>query len=97
MGAKRDIDRLRIAIGHLLEADPTWIRSDFVGEYSKLETIWEGEVEVFELKDHPQAKRCYAWVVGPNNEMTALPEAPEVRSASDAVHAYLTHKRRVSG
>jgi hypothetical protein len=25
------------------------------------QTIWEGNVEVFDLKDHSEAERCYAW------------------------------------
>lgn len=25
------------------------------------QTIWEGNVEVFDLKDHAEAERCYAW------------------------------------
>ena len=24
-------------------------------------TVWDGEVHVFDLIDHPTAKRCYAW------------------------------------
>ena len=24
-------------------------------------TVWEGDVEVFDLIGHPKAKRCYAW------------------------------------
>ena len=24
-------------------------------------TVWEGDVEVFELHDHPKASRIYAW------------------------------------
>src|SRR5688572_13820532 len=97
MGAKQDIDRLRIAIRHLVEADPTWIRSEFVGEYTKRETIWEGEVEVFELTDHPTAKRCYAWMDGGlDHEMTAILESPRVKSAGDAVQAYFAHKMRAA-
>jgi len=25
------------------------------------QTIWEGNVEVFDLKDHLEAEKCYAW------------------------------------
>jgi hypothetical protein len=25
------------------------------------QTIWEGNVEVFDLKDHVEAEKCYAW------------------------------------
>lgn len=32
-----------------------------VHEKLNAETIWEGNVEVFELKGHPEADKCYAW------------------------------------
>ena len=49
------------------------------------ETVWEGEVLVFELLGHTSASRCYAWEV--DGEVTAvLGEAP-VKSAKDAVRA----------
>ena len=25
-------------------------------------TVWEGNVEVFELQGHPEADKCYAWM-----------------------------------
>jgi hypothetical protein len=38
-----------------------WIESVPVKETFKGQTVWEGNVEVFELIDHPTAKKCYAW------------------------------------
>ena len=32
-----------------------------VKETFQEQTVWEGVVQVFELIDHPTAKRCYAW------------------------------------
>jgi hypothetical protein len=32
-----------------------------VHEKHKGQTVWQGEVEVFELVGHPKAKRAYAW------------------------------------
>ncbi len=36
--------------------------------HEKLEenTIWEGDVEVFELNGHPEAEKCYAWLYREN-------------------------------
>jgi hypothetical protein len=51
------------------------------------ETVWEGEVLVFELVGHPSASRCYAWEV--DGEVTAVLETPPVKSAKDAVRAAL--------
>jgi hypothetical protein len=58
-----------------------------VTERFKGETVWQGEVLVFELQGHPSAKRCYAWEV--DGEVTAVLEEPPVHSARDAVRAAL--------
>ncbi len=39
----------------------TWIESVPIKEIFEGETVWEGIVQVFDLIDHPTAKRCYAW------------------------------------
>ena len=49
------------------------------------ETVWEGEVLVFELIDHPEAASCYAWEV--DGEVVAVLGVGPVQSASDAVRA----------
>jgi hypothetical protein len=52
--------------------------------------VWEGQVEVFSLIDHPTANRAYAWThvtdsVGPRHE--AVLHQGEVDSARTAVRA----------
>ena len=49
------------------------------------ETVWEGEVLVFELQGHPEASRCYAWEV--DGQVTAVLAVGPVQSAADAVRA----------
>ena len=49
------------------------------------ETVWEGEVLVFELEGHPTAERCYCWEV--DGEVTAVLGEGPVKSARDAVRA----------
>jgi hypothetical protein len=51
------------------------------------ETVWAGEVLVFELLDHPSAARCYAWVV--EGEITTVLGVPPVDSARAAVRTAL--------
>lgn len=52
--------------------------------------IWRGDVEVFELRGHAKARRCYAWGYpgddgrGPLEVVTVL-EIPPVTSAESAV------------
>ncbi len=36
---------------------------EHVHETFEGKTVWEGEVLVFALKDHPTARLCYAWEV----------------------------------
>ena len=43
-----------------------------VHEVFRGETVWQGDVEVFDLTGHPKAKRAYAWshLDGKNDERT---------------------------
>lgn len=49
------------------------------------ETVWTGEVLVFELEGHPSAELAYAWEV--DGEVTVVLGEGPVRSAQDAVRA----------
>ena len=49
------------------------------------ETVWEGEVLVFALKDHPTAHFCYAWEV--DGQVTTVLHAGPVDSPVAAVRA----------
>jgi len=58
---KTPINTLIQAIYNLHNCDATWIESVPIKETFKGYTVWEGAVQVFDLIDHPTAKRCYAW------------------------------------
>jgi hypothetical protein len=49
------------AIRHLEGCAATWVESVPVHEKQGSETVWAGEVQVFDLAGHPKAKRAYAW------------------------------------
>jgi hypothetical protein len=52
--------------------------------------VASGQVEVFELVNHPKAKRCYAWGYkdgSGENCVFAILEIPPVKSAQTAVMA----------
>jgi hypothetical protein len=50
------------AIRHLHGCGATWVESVPVHERTDAgATVWEGEVQVFDLVDHPKAQRGYAW------------------------------------
>ncbi len=55
------IEALRKAIKDLHGCDSVWLKSVEVKEVFQDQTVWEGTVQVFALKGHPTAKRCYAW------------------------------------
>jgi hypothetical protein len=66
------IDELREVIRKLHGAEPTHIETVPVVETFNSQTIWEGEVEVFDLADHPKTSRIYAW----SHDDTDDPENP---------------------
>jgi hypothetical protein len=49
------------AIRHLHRADATWVESVAVRETFNGAVVWDGEVQVFELRGHALASRAYAW------------------------------------
>ena len=60
--SKKDyIAALRRVIRQMHHCDGTHSRSVRVQETFQGKTVWDGEVEVFDLADHPQANNCYAW------------------------------------
>ncbi len=54
-----------------------------VAETFEGDTVWEGEVLVFALLDHPSTTRCYAWEV--DGEVTAVLHMGLVNSPVAAV------------
>ena len=54
--------------------------------------VWEGEVLVFDLHDHPTARKCYAWSV--DGRVTAVLHEGPVDSPKAAVRAAITAEHR---
>ena len=85
--------RLQVAISHLHGCGALWLESTPVHEIFNGQTVWQGDVEVFDLNGHPKARRCYAWAnpEGPADTgelfVTVL-ELPPVISAVSAVRAH---------
>ena len=60
-------------------------------------TVWQGVVEVFQLRQHPQAQRCYAWSYrddAGHEEMVAVLEVNPVISAQTAVRAAIVRQAK---
>jgi hypothetical protein len=83
---KRDyIARLQLTVEHLHDCSAIWIKSVPVCEVFQGKTVWQGDVEVFDLTGHPKAKRCYGWSYGEPEQFITILELPPVDSAESAV------------
>ena len=84
------IARLQVTVSQLHNCGAVWRESVPVTEIFQGKTIWQGDVEVFDLTGHPKAKRAYAWshLDGARDERTrfvAVLEIPPVVSPETAV------------
>ncbi len=61
------------------------LRREHVHETFEGETVWEGEVLVFGLLDHPSSSKCYAWEV--DGQVTTVLHTGPVNSPVAAVRA----------
>lgn len=63
-------------------------------ERFKGQTVWDGDVEVFDLHGHPTATRGYAWAYdkAKGSEIVAVLELPPVISPKTAVQAAIVGK-----
>lgn len=87
---KEYIERLKMAVEHLHNCSARHVSTVPVHETFQGQTVWQGEVEVFDLTGHPKAKRCYGWshLDGAKDEserFVAVLEIPPVDSAQKAV------------
>lgn len=93
MANKKDyIERLLLTIQHLHNCAAVHRESVPVHEVFQGKTVWEGDVEVFDLAGHPKAKRCYGWTYGEPEEFITILELPPVDSAQSAVKVGVAHQ-----
>jgi hypothetical protein len=86
------IARIQVAVSQLHNCGAVWRFTVPVHEVFNGQTVWQGEVEVFDLNGHPKAKRAYAWSHREGKDDTgerfvAVLELPPVESAVTAVRA----------
>jgi hypothetical protein len=89
---KNYIERLKQVIFHFHKSDSKHVGSVPVEEVFKGKTLWKGDVEVFELTDHPKAKRCYGWTYGEPEEFITILELPPVTDAQSAVKVGVSYQ-----
>jgi hypothetical protein len=85
------IQELEAAILNVHGASATHVETVPVTEEFQGETVWQGEVEVFDIRGHPKAKRCYGWGYSTDEDQgrkyVAVLELPPVTSPQTAVKA----------
>jgi len=93
------IAELQAVILNLHGCNAVHVKTVPVTEEFQGETVWQGEVEVFETTDHPKAKRIYGWghVSGDDDQgrryVTVL-ELPPITSPETAVKAGIMEEIR---
>jgi hypothetical protein len=93
------IEELQEAIRHLYHTEPVYVESVPIKEVFQGQTVWEGDVEVFDLPDSPDADRVYAWAHDtdntdePRRTVTVL-HIPPVTSPQKAVQASIIQDYR---
>jgi hypothetical protein len=94
------IAQVQVAVSQLHNCGATWRETVSVHEIFRGETVWQGDVEVFDLHNHPKAKRAYAWshLDGNKDERTrfvAVLEIPPVESAETAVRVQIVKDSKI--
>ena len=92
MASKKNIERFQMVIHSLHGCDSKHVESVPVHEVYKGETIWKGDVEVFDLIGHPKATRCYGWTYGDPEEFITILELPPVTDAKSAVKVGVSYQ-----
>jgi hypothetical protein len=90
------ITKIKTAIREMNGCDSRHVKSVPVTEIFRGEIIWDGIVEVFDLIDHPKAKRAYAWSYreGEEDKTTVVLAIPPVDSPHAAVIIAIASKAR---
>jgi hypothetical protein len=93
------IQELQEIIRKLHGSFATHVETVPIKETHEGQTVWEGEVEVFDLHDHPKASRVYAWAHetddpdSPQRTVTVL-HVPPITSPRKAVQASIVQAFR---
>jgi hypothetical protein len=85
-----DVKRLQQAIRDLHGLDSEHVEPVPVQEIFQDKTVWQGTVDVFRVRGHPQAQLAYAWSYQDDDgtlHHVAVLGVPPINSAQDAVKA----------
>jgi hypothetical protein len=86
-------DQLKRVIESQLGGTASFARSARVGPANRQAADWDGVVHLFDLKNHPEAKRAYAWSSsirgGSRPRYFAVLHMGKVRGPAEAVKAVI--------
>jgi hypothetical protein len=77
------------------DVETAHVKSVPIRETFKGETVWEGIVEVFDVKGHPHVRRAYGWQYEENGELqyATVPGVVPINSPLGAVRAFIRSQR----
>ena len=96
--AEPNIEELTQAVERQHGGTATPLQSVHVKEAFRGQTVWEGDVQVFQVSDHPKANRAYAWsapIKGTGkHRIYAMLRVPPIDSPQAAVRATIAADHR---
>ncbi|MGE0103530.1 MAG: hypothetical protein AB7H86_13385 [Blastocatellales bacterium] len=94
------IDELKDAVTRLHGCEAEHLETVPITESFQGQIVWQGEVEVFNLRGHPKASRAYAWSYVTDDKkkhFTAVLDLPPVVSPRSAVRAAIVAEMKGKG
>jgi len=90
------IKQLEKAIHDLHGVNAIHVGTECVSETAHGKVVWRGEVEIFTITGHPQARICYAWKYQdvPVEGFAVILGIPPVRTELDAVRAFVARRSK---
>ena len=90
------IGELKEAIRLLHSCEAEHVETVSVNETFQGQPVWQGEVEVFNLRGHPTARRAYAWSheTDKGKRYVAVLELPPIDSPRAAVRAAIVEEAK---
>jgi hypothetical protein len=90
---------LQEAIQKLYGCEATHIKTVPVKERFQGQTVWDGQVEVFQVPEHPKADKLYAWGYSESDDKPELKAVtvlaiPPITSPRKAVQAFIASEYR---
>jgi len=85
------IEQLRQLIEEEYSTSATHVETVAVHETFEGETIWDGEVEVFDVPEFPNADRVFAWAFDDDKgeQQVTVAQIPPATTPENAVKAYI--------